>query len=233
MRYCGIVPARGLVQLAMLEEARGAEPAAQLQAVFYEPDEAHQVAGELLSMQEVVVAIGAPLEPPPAGSSRICDELISRRGVAPQAFDPALGGAAAELRTLGVFEPDSADVEGPVPEGSSAHAAVFETNPDGVFCALRSRRLPARRHPQGVLLRIEELERQGVLDDGGGLWNRRIEEVDAAATALCAQRYAAGQASWLGVAGQGVLVLPGATLPGKFSTDGVLAPVERLQLPRG
>src|SRR5919201_6498447 len=117
------------------------------------------------------------------------------------------------------------DAEGPVPEGAFREAPVFETNPDGIFCALRSRRLPARRHPQGMRLRIEELQDEHLLDDGGGLWNRRIEELEAAAAALCAYRYAVGHAWWLGEADEGVLVLPGATLPGRFSTDGVLAPV--------
>jgi len=226
MRYCGTVPAGGLVQLGLLEQ----EPGGQLRMVFFEPDEASRVAAELLAMPEVVVAVGAPLRPP--ASRRLCDELLLGRGVGPRPFDPALGGTAAELGTLGVFAPQSSDPEGPVPEGSFRQARVFETNPDGCFCALGGRRLPARRHPQGIRLRIEELERQGVLDDGGGLWNRRIEEIDAAAAGLCAHRYAGGDASWLGVAGEGVLVLPGATLPGKFSTDGVLTPVERLELPR-
>jgi predicted nuclease with RNAse H fold len=231
VRYCGIVPARGLIQLVLLEEVRGPEPPIRLRAVFFEPGPARQVAAELLSLGDVVVAVGGPLEPPAAGRDRLCDELLRHRGVAAQAFDPELGRAAAELRSLGVFAPELADAEGPVPEGSFRQTPVFETNPDGVFCALRSRRLPARRHPQGIRLRIEELEQDQVMDDGGGLWNRRIEEIDAAGAALCAHRYAVGHAWWLGAAGEGVAVLPGASLPGKFSTDGVLLPVERLQLP--
>jgi predicted nuclease with RNAse H fold len=232
MRYCGIVPARGLIQLAMLEEVRAPEPPIRLGAVFFEPASAQQVASELLSLREVVVGVGAPLEPPAGGSTRICDQLLLGRGVGALPFDPELGRAAVELRQLGTFAPESEESEGPVPEGAFRRAPVFETNPDGVFCALRARRLPARRHPQGIRLRIDELERDHVLDDGGGLSNRRIEEIEAAAAALCAHRYAVGHASWLGAAGQGVVVLPGATLPGKFSTDGVLAHVERLQLAR-
>jgi predicted nuclease with RNAse H fold len=189
------------------------------------------VAAELLSLPEAVVAVGAPLGPPAAGRSRLCDDLIRDRGVAPRLFDPELGRTAAELQSLGIFAPQAADAEGPVSEGAFREAPVFETNPDGIFCALRSRRLPARRHPQGMRLRIEELQDEHLLDDGGGLWNRRIEELEAAAAALCAYRYAVGHAWWLGEADEGVLVLPGATLPGRFSTDGVLAPVERLQLP--
>jgi predicted nuclease with RNAse H fold len=232
MRYCGIVPARGLIQLAMLEEVRAPEPPIRLGAVFFEPASAQQVASELLSLRDLVVGVGAPLEPPAAGSTRICDELLRGRGVGVQSFDRELGRAAAKLRGLGVFAAQSGESEGAVPEGAFRDAPVFETNPDGVFCALRARRLPARRHPQGIRLRIEELERDHVLDDGGGLWNRRIEEIEATATALCAHRYAVGHASWLGTTGEGVVVLPGATLPGRFSTDGVLAPAERLQLPR-
>ena len=231
MRYCGIVPARGLVQLTLLEEVRAPEPPIRLRAVFFEPGSAQQVATELLSLAEVVVAVGAPLGSPPDASPRLCDELLRRRGVAPQPFDPEVARAASELARLGVFAPDGEDPEGAVPEGTFRQAPIFETNADGAFCALAARRLPARRHPQGVRLRIEELERDHVLDDGGGLWNRRIEEIDAAAAALCAHRYAVGHASWLGAGGGGTVVLPGSVVPGKFSSDGVLLPVERLQLP--
>ncbi|MFN2617739.1 MAG: hypothetical protein ABR581_11570 [Thermoleophilaceae bacterium] len=231
MRYCGIVPARGLVQLALLEEVRAPEPPIRLRAVFFEPGSPRQVAAELLALEEVVVAVGSPLEPPADGATRTCDELLLRRRIPPQPFDPEVGRVAAELARLGVFAPAAEDPEGAVPEGAFRTAPVFETNVDGVFCALCARRLPARRHPQGMLLRVEELERDQVMDDGGGLSNRRIEEIEAAAAALCAHRYAVGHASWLGAAGAGVVVLPGATLPGSFSTQGVLVPVERLQLP--
>ena len=108
---------------------------------------------------------------------------------------------------------------------------MFETNPDGVFCALQGRRLPARRHPLGMQLRIEELTGDHVTDDGGELWWRRIEELEAAACALCAHRYAVGHASWLGDPAQAVVVLPGSSLPGEFASEGVLPPLERLQLP--
>jgi predicted nuclease with RNAse H fold len=231
VRYCGIVPARGLIQLALLEEVRDTEPPVRLRAVFFEPGSAAQVAAELVSLRDVVVGVGGPLQPPDPSRDRLCDELLRHRGVAPRPFDTELGLAARELSGLGVFAPQVMDAEGPVPEGAFRDAPVFETNPDGVFCALRARRLPARRHPQGVRVRIEELEHEQVLDDGGGLWNRRIEEVDAVAAALCAHRYAVGHAWWVGAADEGVTVVPGASLPGKFSTDGVLAAVERLQLP--
>jgi hypothetical protein len=118
-----------------------------------------------------------------------------------------------------------------VPEGAFREGPVFETNPDAVFCALQGRRLPAKRHPHGMRLRIEELFEDHVIDDGGELWGRRIEEIDAAGAALCAHRFAVGHASWLGDPAEGVTVLPGSSVPGEFSTEGVLAPVERLQLP--
>jgi predicted nuclease with RNAse H fold len=231
MRYCGIVPARGLVQLALLEEVRGAEPPIRLRAVFFEPGSAAQLAAELLSLEEVIVGVGGPLQPPAPDRNRLCDDLLRHRGVAARPFDPELGKVAEELSGLGVFAPEVMDAEGPVPEGAFRETSVFETNPDGIFCALRARRLPSRRHPQGIRLRIDELEHEQVLDDGGGLWNRRIEEIDAVAAALCAHRFAVGHAWWLGAAGEGVTVVPGASLPGKFSSEGVLVPVERLQLP--
>ncbi len=120
----------------------------------------------------------------------------------------------------------SQDDDGPVPEGAYQDFPVFETDPDGVFNALQGRRLPAKRHPYGIQHRIEELIGDRVTDEGGDLWHRRIEELDAVACALCAHRYAVGHASWLG----GV-VLPGSGLPEVFSTKGVMPPVERINLP--
>ena len=116
-------------------------------------------------------------------------------------------------------------------DGAYRAAPVFETDPDAVFCALQGRRLPAKRHPHGMQLRIHELEQDHVIDDGGGLRHRRSEEIDAAAAALCAHRYAVGHATWLGDPGEAVVVLPGSSLPDRFGTEGVLPPVERLRLP--
>ena len=65
-----------------------------------------------------------------------------------------------------------------------------------------------------------------ITDDGGDLWHRRVEEIDALACALCAHRYAVGHAYWL----DGV-VLPGSSLPETFSSRGVMPPVERINLP--
>src|SRR4051812_16434579 len=230
MRYCGVVPARGLLQVAMLEEVRQPEPPIQLAAVFYEPGSAAQVAAELTALGEMVVAVGAPATH--GGGSRRCDERLRARGIAAPRPDPEALRLADALGGLGMFRPSGPDHEGPVPEGSFREAPVFETSPDAVFCALQARRLPAKRHPHGLRLRIDELEQDQVIDDGGGLWQRRIEEVDAAGAALCAHRYAVGHASWLGDPDEAVVVLPGTSIPQEFSTAGVLAPVERLQLPR-
>ena len=71
-----------------------------------------------------------------------------------------------------------------------------------------------------------------MIDDGGDLWHRRIEEIDAIVCALCAHRYAVGHASWLGDPAEGVVVLPGASIPAEFSRQGVMPPVERLHLSR-
>jgi predicted nuclease with RNAse H fold len=229
VHYCGVVPAFGLLQLVMLEEVRRPEPPIRLAAVFFEPGPARQIAAELTSLGDVVVAIGAPLTE--GEGARRCDELLRARGVVPARSDreaQQLGGA---LASLGAFEAPDHGQEGPVPEGAFGAGSVFETNPDAVFCALQGRRLPAKRHPHGMQLRIAELVDDQVLDDGGDLWQRRIEEIDAAGAALCAHRYAVGHASWLGDPAEGVVVLPGSKIPAEFSTDGVLAPVERLQLP--
>jgi predicted nuclease with RNAse H fold len=232
VHYCGVVPVRGLLQLAMLEEVRRPEPPIRLAAVFFEPGSAAQLASELRALGDAVVAIGAPTSTPREGASaRACDELLLARGVPPVPVHDGARGLAGALDDLGFFQPTGEETEGSVPEGAFREGPVFETNPDAVFCALQGRRLPAKRHPHGMRLRIEELFEDHVIDDGGELWGRRIEEIDAAGAALCAHRFAVGHASWLGDPAEGVTVLPGSSVPGEFSTEGVLAPVERLQLP--
>ena len=208
---------RGL-QLAMLEEVRTPEPPIRLSAIFFEPGSAEQVAAELRSLGEVVVGVGAPL------SGR--QPELERRGVPPQPESPE-AARVVELLGMPLFSAeDSDDHEGVVDESTYHDFPVFETNADGVFSALQGRRLPAKRHPYGMQLRIEELLGDRVTDEGGDLWHRRIEELDAAACALCAHRYAVGHASWLGPT-----VLPGSELPETFRSSGVMPPVERLQLP--
>jgi predicted nuclease with RNAse H fold len=232
MHYCGVVPMQRALQLAMLEEVRRPEPPVQLSAIFFEPGSAAQVAAELRRLGEVVIAVGAPLAGPSAGRpGRDCDALLLRRGVAPEPASPQTRELAERLRDLGAFEPEDEGRVGQVEEGSYHDFPLFETNADGVFCALQGRRLPARRHPLGIQLRIEELDGDHVIDEGGDLWHRRVEELDAAACALCAHRYAVGHASWLGDPEEAVVVLPGSSLPHEFSRQGVLPPVERLQLP--
>ena len=233
MHYCGIVPLRHELQLAMLEEVRRPEPPIQLTALFYEPGPAERVAAELLRLGDVVVAIGAPLGEPAEGRPRRdCDALLARRGVAPQHHAPAAEELLGLLGGLDLYEPAEPEGrDGQVEEGAYTSQPLFETNPDGVFCALQGRRLPARRHPLGIQMRIEELDGDHVIDEGGDLWHRRVEELDAAACALCAHRYAVGHASWLGDPGEAVVVLPGSSIPHEFPREGVLPPVERLKLP--
>jgi len=232
MNYCGVVPVRAMLQLALLEEVRVPEPPVQLSAIFYEPGSAGQVAAELQSLGDVAVGLGAPVSEPLDGRpSRACDALLAERGVSLQPPDAEMFRLAAQLEGFRTFAPANGDGEGAVPEGSYHDFAAFETNADGVFCALQGQRLPARRHPLGVQLRIEELEGDHVVDDGGELWHRRIEELDAAAAALCAHRYAVGHACWIGDGEEGVVVLPGSSLPERFTSAGVMPAVERLQLP--
>lgn len=232
MHYCGVVPMQGTLQLAMLEEVRAPEPPIRLSAMFFEPGSASQVAAELASLGDLVLGLGAPSgEQGAEGPGRECDSLLAGRGVQPQPADREIGRLRELLGELAPFAPPDQEREGPVAEGAYHEAALFETNPDGIFCALQGRRLPAKRHPLGLQLRIAELEDDHVIDEGGDLWHRRIEEIDAAACALCAHRYALGHASWLGDPEEAVLVLPGSTLPSEFAREGVLPPVERLQLP--
>lgn len=232
MHYCGVVPAQGVLQLAMLEEVRAEEPPIHLSALFFEPGDAAQVGAELRRLGDLVVALGAPVTAPSNGRpARECDELLHRLGVTPQPPHPEMRFLAEQLGAP-LFRPADGMREGPVPEGSYSHFPAFETNADGVFCAMQGRRVPAKRHPLGVQRRIEELEQDRVVDEGGELWHRRIEEIDAVAVALCAHRYAVGHASWLGNPGEGVVVLPGSSLPEEFPSRGVLPPVERIELPQ-
>jgi predicted nuclease with RNAse H fold len=223
VHYCGIVPMQDALQLAMLEEVRASEPPIGLSAIFFEPGSAGQVADELRSLGEIVVAVGAPL----SGHNR----ELERRGVPPLRESPE-AGRLVELLDLPLFAPgDDHGLHGPVPEGAYHEYPLFETHPDGVFYALQGGRLPAKRHPFGMQMRIDELLDDRVTDEGGDLWHRRIEEIDAAACALSAHRYAVGHAFWLAESDDGALVLPGTGLPQGSARQGVVPPVERLQLP--
>ncbi len=224
MRYCGVVGAGPYLQLATLEEVRTEEPPVRLHAQFFEPGSPADVATELqaITAAGAIFGVGSPL----GGPGRAADQDLLSRGV------PALPpheGAVALVEALGlpVYAGGPSDV---VDEGAYAETPVFETHPDGVFCALRGIRLPAKRHPFGIALRIEELQDEHVEDEGGDLWHRRIEELEAVAVALAAHRFAVGHACWVGDPVEGVIVLPGSRLPERFSGEGVIPPVPRVPL---
>jgi hypothetical protein len=158
----------------------------------------------------------------PGSAEQVAEEL-RRLGEIVVGLAPGAEAAATALG-LPVFEPEEDGA--PVPEGAYQETPLFPTDPDQVFWALQGRRLPAKRHPYGMQLRIAELIGDRISDESGDLWHRRIEEIEALACALCAHRFAVGHASWM----NGV-VLPGTSLPREFSTRGVLPPVERLNLP--
>jgi predicted nuclease with RNAse H fold len=224
MRYCGVVPSGPYLQLCALEEVRTEEPPIRLSASFYEPAPPEQVAAEVRSAVDVVVAVGAPL----SASPRHCDDELRRRGVFPL---PEHEGARALVEAGGfsVYAPEGTG-EGVVEVGAYATAPAFETHPDGVFCALRGVRVPAKRHPFGIQMRIEELLDEHVEDEGADLWLRRIEELEAAAAALAAHRFAVGHACWVGEPDEGVIVLPGSRLPERFRGEGVIPSVPRVPL---
>jgi predicted nuclease with RNAse H fold len=233
MRYCGIVSGGGYQHLCALEEVRTPEPPIRLRATFYEPGAPEQVAAAVRSFDSAVAAIAAPASPPRDGRRmRVADEELRRRGVFPIAYDEAGRRMFQALAGLGLYgPPEDGGTEGSVDEGAYSEMPVFETSPDGVFCALHGQRVPAKRHPLGVQRRIVELLEDHVEDDGGELWFRRIEEIDAAAAALCAHRYAVGHACWVGDPAEGVIVLPGSRLPASFSGEGAVPPVPREPLP--
>jgi predicted nuclease with RNAse H fold len=229
--YCGIEVGPGVVHLCALREVRTEEPPVHLEARFYEPGPARAAADRIRSLGEVVVAIASPMsEPRPGRTRRLCDEMLESCGVGRMPFTPAGGQLFDELEPLGIFVPDTDDRQGNAREGAFRTAPVIETNTEGVFSALQNRRLPARRHPLGVQRRVDELDANRVLDEGGELWNRRIEEIEAAAAALCAHRYAVGHARWFGDPDEGVIVLPGSGPLRPFTTEGVLPPVARVPL---
>ena len=234
MRYCGVVPlGEEHLQLAALEEVREPEPPIRLAAQLYQPGSPAQVVNALSTLEDAIVAVGAPLTRPGHGRpERVCDELLRNRGVPPEPPNEAALALRAGLASLMAYSPEAAGdtLDGSVEDGAYHDAPLFETTADAVFAALKGHRLPARRHPWGVHLRIAELSDDHVEDTGGELWHRRIEELDALACALCAHRYAVGHASWLGDPEEGVVVLPGTAVPEAFATEGVLPPVERRPL---
>lgn len=223
MRYCGVVGAGPYLQLVTLEEVRTEEPPIRLHARFYEPGSPAEVVQTLHGLgDDTVLGIGAPLSAAPRRAS----EELARRGVPGiPVHEGALALVAAVQRP--VYSGGRGEQ---VDEGAYAATPVFETSPDGIFCALRGIRLPAKRHPFGIALRVDELLDEHVEDDGGDLWHRRIEELEAAAAALCAHRFAVGHACWVGDPAEGVIVLPGSRLPERFSSDGVVPPVPRVPL---
>lgn len=233
MRYCGIVSGGGYVHLCTLEEVRTAEPPIRLRAIFYEPGSVEQVAEAVRGFGDGAVGIAAPFSGPAEGRQlRLCDEELRRRGIFPVPYEEAGRRMFQALAGRGLYEPDADDArDGSVREGAYTEMPVFETNPDGVFSALHGQRVPAKRHPLGVQRRIVELLEDHVEDEGGELWFRRIEEIDAAAAALAAHRYAVGHACWVGDPAEGVVVLPGSRLPAAFSGEGVVPDVPRASLP--
>jgi hypothetical protein len=200
------------------------EPPVRLRATFYEPGDADQVVVAIRALGDAVVGVGAP-----AGESRQADRDLAARGVPPLPYSAPAARVYEELADLGIYSP--VNTTGQVEEGAFRRAAVFETSPDGLFAALQGRRVPARRHPLGVQQRVEELDHDHVIDPGGDLWLRRIEEIEAAGVALAAHRYAVAHACWLGDPDEGVIVLPGSRIPERFSSEGVLPPVPREPLP--
>lgn len=232
MRYCGIVAGGSYQHLCALEEVRVPEPPVRLSATFYEPGSVEDIAAELRGEPDTIVAIAAPMSEPRAGrGARVCDAELRRRGVFPLDYDEAGPQMLQALAVRGLYVPA---VDGPtagsVEEGAYRELPVFETHPDGVFCALEGLRVPAKRHPFGMQMRIEELIAGHVEDEGGELWYRRLEEIEAAAAALCAHRYAVGHACWVGDPQEGVIVLPGTRLPDTFSAEGVVPAVPRAPL---
>jgi predicted nuclease with RNAse H fold len=232
MHYCGVeVGPPGAHYLCALQEVRTPEPPVRLEARFYEPGSAHAVAQRVAGLGEVVVAIAAPMSEPRAGRRRrASDEALLAVGIPPRPFSAEGAALFEELAPLGLFDPVTDASEGNVPGDAYRTTPVFETNGEAIFSALQNQRLPARRHPLGVQRRIEALLDNHVIDAGGDLWHRRIDEIEAAAAAVCSHRFAVGHARWVGDSAEGVIVAPGNGPLRPFTTEGVLPPVTRVPL---
>lgn len=231
MHYCGVEVGPGAHYLCVLQEVRTDEPPVQLEGRFYEPGSASAVVARIGALGDTVVAVSAPLTHGLHGRERrACDHALRHVGVAPVPPTPDGETLRRELAPLGIYVADGDGREGNVRGDAYESMRVFETNAEAVFCALENRRLPARRHPLGVQRRIQDLLDNRVLDAGGDLWHRRIDEIAAAAAAICAHRYAVGHARWLGDPEEGVVVLPGSGPVRPFATEGVLPPVTRVPL---
>jgi predicted nuclease with RNAse H fold len=186
-----------------------------------------------------LLAAGAPLRARlglPGGryeTMRVCDAILYRKRLplypvpaADQALTRWQGWMQhgfdlfAALDHLELFRPDTtlADgvYEGPVGDGALRLGRVAETYPDAVFCALLGHRPPAKRTPHGLQQRIAALRLKGVVDDDGGLWQRTLDELDAAAAAYAAYALATGLGGWVGDPREGVIVLPVARLADRY-----------------
>lgn len=166
---------------------------------------------------------------------RVCDAILYRRRLplypvpaADQALTRWQGWMQhgydlfAALDELELFRPDAtltrdgALTEGPVGDGALRLGRVAETYPDAVFCALLGHRPPAKRTPHGLQQRIAALRLKGVVDDDGGLWQRTLDELDAAAAAYAAYTLATGHGGWVGDPREGVIVLPVPRLEDRY-----------------
>ena len=233
MHYCGVVAMQGSLQLAMLEEVRTPEPPIRLSALFYEPGSAADVARELLTLEEVVIGVGAPLAGPRNGRpGRDCDALLLRRGVAPLAATQETRLLADLLRDLPTFAPEGDGHTGAVEEGAYGRfpavrdqrrrrllrapgpAAAGQAPPVRAAQADRgARRRPRHRRRRRPVAPAHRGDRRDRLRALRAPLRRRAREL-------------AGRPE------EGVVVLPGASIPSEFTRQGVIPPVERLHLSR-
>ena len=186
-------------------------PGLPLRSILALPDgryERHRVSDALLFRRRL------PLYPVPAGA----EGMTRWHGWMQEGF-----ALFAELESLELFRPDAAmqghgpaAYEGPVGDGALRNGRVAETYPDAVFCALLGHRPPPKRTPSGLQQRIAALKLRGVVDDDGGLWQRTLDELDAAAAAYAAHTLATGTGGWVGDPREGVIVVPVARLADRY-----------------
>ena len=212
MRYCGVVAAQGLLQLAMLEEVRTRSRRSACARASTSRARPSRWRRSCARSDDVVVARGGPLGPPRRARGRALRRRSCRsRGVPPRRPRPRdVAGWSELLAGLVPSRPAGGRPGGRRARGRlRGDAACSRRTPTASSARCTGRRLPAQAAPARHAAADRGAARRARQDDGGDLWHRRIEEIDAVAAALAAHRFAVGHACWVGDPAEGVIVLPG------------------------
>jgi predicted nuclease with RNAse H fold len=203
-RALGVDVGKGRYDAVLLVDGQVADDP----VAFADPDEL----GPLVSRwRPHAIAVDSPPAWAPGASARACEAELLRRGILLYRTPAADGAGSAfyDWMRSGIALFDAAAACGfPVAHDlADVRYRTLEVFPHAVAVALRGH-LPeagVSRDP-----RRKRAWREAVLrDEGVDVGRLRTRDaVDAALAALCADRALRGQASGVGVAGEGVIVLP-------------------------